>query len=58
MKLFEDIDKLVNKRENGVDLTIYHASLEQWFITLLEELNPTSSIHVIIEPFRSWKNKM
>ena len=28
-----------------------NAYLEQWFLTLLEVLNPSSSIHAFIEPF-------
>ena len=32
--------------------------LKQWFLTLLEVLNLTSSIHAFIEPFVAEKNKV
>ena len=38
------------------NLTV-HNPLEQWFLTLLEVRNPTSSIHAFIEPFGGAKIK-
>ena len=33
-------------------------TLHQWFLTLLEVLNPTSFIHAIFRILLSWKNQM
>ena len=37
---------------------VLRVALDQWFLTLLKVLNPTSSIHGFIEPFVVGKENM
>ena len=57
-KIYKSICLRVRKcSEELYKYIINYKRLKQWFLTLLEVLNPTSSIHAFIEPFVDGKIK-